>query len=316
MSKPSSGRNANRPVLIFTAPNLATAKMVEAALNAASLPCEVRGEQLGGLSGAIPVDQAYATVWVHARDEAAAKRVVADHAATSADEVRCPQCTNENPAHFAACWNCDASLMGAPIIDDMLPASAASITAGLTLAPTAAPSRAWPMLSAALLASTCIFGLLWLQAQSELTRTLGAGNAVAAWDANDECVRTTEVSTGRLMSVDCDKDRNSVFETYQNYDANGRLLLAMFDRDEDGLPEVRYEAFPSGRVVLWFDHDQDGHDDERADFDRNGKLTHLAKDDGNALVAVPLEEFEMADKLLRPVRLHLKSIVDKNTARP
>lgn len=312
MSKFTDDAKRQRPVLVFSAPNLATAKMVEAALQAAAIPCEVRGEQLGSLSGAIPVDQACATVWVHAQDEADAKNVVAAHASTSADEVRCPQCTNENPAHFSACWNCDASLMGAPVIDDTLPATAANVSVGLTLPPLSPPSRAWPMLSAALLASTCVFGLLWLQAKSELVRALGSKNAVAEWDAKNECLRTIEVSTGRLMSFDCDKDRNSIFELYRNYDVNGRLFLALFDKDENGIPEVRYESFPSGRVVLWFDHDQDGHEEERANFNRDGELTSLQKDDGESMVEIAATPAERKDPatVLNPLMWHLRSIVE------
>ena len=119
---------------IFSAPNLASAELMKAALEAEGIEAEIRGEQLTSLAGAIPVDQSWLQLWVRSGDADRATAILEQEVGDSAGAERlCPACGELSPAHFGACWSCGGDLSSALCTSDQ---AAASLTGA---APSGAP---------------------------------------------------------------------------------------------------------------------------------------------------------------------------------
>jgi len=95
---------------IFTAKHPAEAHLIRGILESAGIPAEVRGDQLYGAFGELPV---LPTVWIAAADAGAeAQRLIADFLnGTPAHRHQherwvCAGCGKHLEGQFTDCWNC------------------------------------------------------------------------------------------------------------------------------------------------------------------------------------------------------------------
>ncbi|WP_428772817.1 DUF2007 domain-containing protein [Vibrio sp.] len=95
---------------IFQAQNPPEAHIVCELLKSEDILCEVRGEQLFGLQGELPIDQSTQPyVWLfEPRQQAQAEALIRDFMAPKTHRTvwRCPNCQELNEAQFAICWQC------------------------------------------------------------------------------------------------------------------------------------------------------------------------------------------------------------------
>lgn len=97
-----------RRVCIYHGSGPADAYLVRDHLVAHGLPVEVRGQHLGGLGGALPVQDTWPTLWVVDRHVGRARALVAEWDAAKLPDSPgwvCP-CGAEVDAHFGECWSC------------------------------------------------------------------------------------------------------------------------------------------------------------------------------------------------------------------
>ncbi len=64
----------------------------------------------GPTAAEFPDPPSHVELWVRPADLARARRALKDLAAAADETVTCPQCAEDNPANFATCWNCHATL--------------------------------------------------------------------------------------------------------------------------------------------------------------------------------------------------------------
>ena len=95
-------------VCVYRGMGPADAYLMRDHLVAHGRPVEIRGEHLGGLSGALPTMDTWPTLWVVDRHASRARALIDDW-----DSARIPDepgwvcsCGAEVDAHFGECWKC------------------------------------------------------------------------------------------------------------------------------------------------------------------------------------------------------------------
>jgi len=99
---------------VYSSPSSAEAHLVQGYLEQAGVPATVQGGELGGLLGAVPTTETYASVWVADEDAERAEDFVEEFLSSQTAEAggtpwRCPNCGEELEPQFSDCWNCGAS---------------------------------------------------------------------------------------------------------------------------------------------------------------------------------------------------------------
>ncbi|MCA9541493.1 MAG: DUF2007 domain-containing protein [Myxococcales bacterium] len=84
------------------------AHIVHDALSRRGLATQLRHEHLAAAD--FPNPGTDVEIWVPRRDLARAKAILAEIESESTETIACPQCAEQNPAHFETCWNCSALL--------------------------------------------------------------------------------------------------------------------------------------------------------------------------------------------------------------
>ena len=98
---------------VFVATAGAEAHLVKGLLESHGIDAMVRGEDLLGAGGEVPIPDVWPTVWIaeDEREEEARALVAsfqAERPSASAPGWRCPRCAQELEAQFTACWQCGA----------------------------------------------------------------------------------------------------------------------------------------------------------------------------------------------------------------
>lgn len=94
---------------VHVARTLADAYIVKDVLESHGFACTVKGENLVGIMGEVPIDvDSLPSVWVPESQAERAMRVVTDTAggATEAGDWICPNCDEEIEGQFTDCWQC------------------------------------------------------------------------------------------------------------------------------------------------------------------------------------------------------------------
>ena len=98
---------------IFQAASLPDAHLLAGLLSRAGIEVHVFNENAHGATGEIPFTHAYPEIWlINDHDEPAARAIIDEfeQPAGQQGERACPVCHENNPAHFAICWHCQATL--------------------------------------------------------------------------------------------------------------------------------------------------------------------------------------------------------------
>jgi hypothetical protein len=109
---PSARRIAMQRV--YSSPSTAEAHLVQGYLEQAGVHATVQGGELGGLLGAVPITETYASVWVADEEVERAEELVEEFLSSQTAEGgatlwRCPNCGEELEPQFSDCWNCGTS---------------------------------------------------------------------------------------------------------------------------------------------------------------------------------------------------------------
>lgn len=99
---------------VYSSPSSAEAHLVQGYLEQAGVQATVQGGELGGLLGAVPTTETYASVWVADEEVERAENLVEEFLSSKETEVRatlwrCPNCGEELEPQFSDCWNCGTS---------------------------------------------------------------------------------------------------------------------------------------------------------------------------------------------------------------
>lgn len=103
---PSSPRQSRR-VCIYKAFGPTDGHMVRDLLEADGIPVQMRGEQLSGLVGAIPIPDTWPSLWVLDHNEARARSLIAGMEQPTGAAWAC-SCGEQNDGNFGSCWSCSA----------------------------------------------------------------------------------------------------------------------------------------------------------------------------------------------------------------
>ncbi len=98
---------------VFTAQNLAEARLLADALGRAGIATKVFNEFAQGAMGDIPFLQALPEIWVvEEGDQERAERLIAEmrRETPPGPDRPCPDCGEMNPGSFGRCWNCGVVL--------------------------------------------------------------------------------------------------------------------------------------------------------------------------------------------------------------
>ena len=98
---------------IFQASSLPDAHLLAGLLARAGIDVHVFNENAHGATGEIPFTHAYPEIWIiDDRDESAARAIIEEFEkpAPQGEDRICPHCHEKNPADFAICWSCQATL--------------------------------------------------------------------------------------------------------------------------------------------------------------------------------------------------------------
>lgn len=98
---------------LYSAASLPDAHLIRNLLDQAGIEAHVFNENAQGGVGQLPVMDAYPQVWiVDERDLSRARGIVEafEHMPSIRSNLRCRQCSEDNPSTFQLCWNCGASL--------------------------------------------------------------------------------------------------------------------------------------------------------------------------------------------------------------
>jgi putative signal transducing protein len=101
---------------IFTAEHGAEAHFVRGLLESRGVSAQVRGEELWGVRGEVPLTEAVPTVWIlDGTREMEARGIIAEYAASrrGSDHSQplwsCPTCGGGLEEQFTECWKCGTS---------------------------------------------------------------------------------------------------------------------------------------------------------------------------------------------------------------
>src|SRR3990172_331821 len=98
---------------VFTAQNLAEARLLADALGRAGIPTKIFNEFAQGAMGDIPFLQTLPEIWVvEEGDEARAGRMIGEMCRETppGPDRPCPGCGEMNPGSFGRCWSCGVVL--------------------------------------------------------------------------------------------------------------------------------------------------------------------------------------------------------------
>jgi hypothetical protein len=100
--------------LVHTTTLPAEAHLIKGYLEAAGIAAMIQGDDLTGLQGALPMQEARPSLWVADDDQARAEALIQEFlqsqpATTGATPWRCPRCGEHLDPQFTDCWNCGAS---------------------------------------------------------------------------------------------------------------------------------------------------------------------------------------------------------------
>lgn len=99
---------------VYSSPSPAEAHLFQGYLEQAGLRAVVQGGELGGLLGAVPATETYASVWVADEALEQAEGLLEEFLSSRSVEDgatlwRCPGCGEYLEPQFSDCWNCGAS---------------------------------------------------------------------------------------------------------------------------------------------------------------------------------------------------------------
>lgn len=97
-----------RRVCVYQGVGPADAFLVRDYLQAHQLTVELRGQDLGGLAGALPMQDVWPSLWVLAPHASRARELIAEWDAAKVPGGPDWQCTcgAQVDAHFGECWSC------------------------------------------------------------------------------------------------------------------------------------------------------------------------------------------------------------------
>jgi hypothetical protein len=103
---------------VYSSPSSAEAHLIQGYLEQTGVRAIVQGGELGGLLGAVPTTEIYASVWVADEEFTRAEGLVAEFLRSRPVEAgttlwRCPGCGEYLEPQFSDCWNCGASRIAA-----------------------------------------------------------------------------------------------------------------------------------------------------------------------------------------------------------
>lgn len=112
MSPTSASDSAGPRVCIYRGAGPTDAHLVRDMLVGDGIPVEIRGELLSSLQGAIPVQDAWPSLWVRPHNAGRAQALItAFDEAAAGEGWRC-SCGEDNDGHFGSCWKCSADRPG------------------------------------------------------------------------------------------------------------------------------------------------------------------------------------------------------------
>jgi putative signal transducing protein len=96
-------------IRVFTAQHPAQAHFMKGVLESRGIASEVRGEDLFGARGEIPVWEALPEVWVNDDQADEAREVIRAESMRDApsESWQCPNCGESVEAQFTTCWQCN-----------------------------------------------------------------------------------------------------------------------------------------------------------------------------------------------------------------
>ncbi len=100
-------------IKVYTAGSLQDAHILLGLLRADGIDARILNASAYGGVGEIPFDQAYPELWLVDPADLDRARVVFeafDRPFDGTSDARCPACAEDNPASFAVCWHCGATL--------------------------------------------------------------------------------------------------------------------------------------------------------------------------------------------------------------
>lgn len=96
-------------MLIYTHPQLYQVANVQNLLAIRHIRTSIRNQYAGGAIGELSANDAWVELWLDdERDEALAKRLMADLLSEPQPDWHCPLCQEANPDKFETCWSCQA----------------------------------------------------------------------------------------------------------------------------------------------------------------------------------------------------------------
>lgn len=99
-------------VCVYRAYGPTDAHLIRDLLVSDGIPVEMRGEQLTSLQGAIPLPDAWPTLWVLEHNGPRAQALINEvEAEPVADDWRC-ECGESNTGVFGSCWQCSRDRPG------------------------------------------------------------------------------------------------------------------------------------------------------------------------------------------------------------
>ena len=105
---------------IYTASNLPDAHIVRDLLGQAGIPAHIFNANAIGALGDLPMSAAYPQVWITQLHQAQHALAVIAHyqrQETVTTNKLCAACSETNPGEFEICWNCNAALSEAMLLD-------------------------------------------------------------------------------------------------------------------------------------------------------------------------------------------------------
>lgn len=103
-----------RKVCVYKAHGPTDGHLVRDLLQGEGIPVEMRGELLSSLQGAIPVTEAWPSLWVRPHNADRARQLIdAFDRSTEAADWACA-CGEDNGGSFGSCWQCGRDRPGLP----------------------------------------------------------------------------------------------------------------------------------------------------------------------------------------------------------
>lgn len=98
---------------IYAAADLPQAHLLLHMLKDAGIEARVLNENMQGGTGEIPFIHTWPEIWLEkTSDQIPAEKIIREFETrkTSTGTIACPDCGEENPANFEACWQCGTTI--------------------------------------------------------------------------------------------------------------------------------------------------------------------------------------------------------------